>query len=159
MSVIILKKIQQRGFQLCKPLVGYKGAYSVKNIYVIEQLCNGCRLCETFCSSLTQGVFSSQSERIQVIKMPGEEKDIPIVHCNGKCIRSIFDDGRPTCVGLCPTGAIFFADHQEAINARREYEAARKEHSIFKFIAPWKWPFPWRRSGEKKARSPMKELA
>lgn len=130
----------------------------MKRIYVIEDLCSGCRLCETFCSSLPHGVFSGQSERIHVMKVPGEEKDVPMVHCDGKCIRSIFDDGRPTCVGLCPTGALYFAEQERAIQVRREYEAARKEHSIFKFIAPWKWPFPWRRPGEKKARSPMGEV-
>jgi len=59
----------------------------MKKIYVIEDLCNGCRLCETFCSSLKDGVFSEEGGRINVVKIPGEEKDIPIVNCNSKCIR------------------------------------------------------------------------
>ena len=130
----------------------------MKYIYAIEDLCNGCRLCEVFCSSLSGGVFSGQAGRITVIKMPGEEKDIPMVHCNGKCVRSIFEDGRPTCVGLCPTGALYFAEQERAVEVRKEYEAARNEHSIFKFLAPWKWPFPWRRPGEEKAGPPSQEV-
>ena len=130
----------------------------MKRIYVVEDLCNGCRLCETFCSSLTDGVFSGQTARVRVVKMPGEEVAIPVVDCNGKCIRSIYDDGRPTCVGLCPTGALIYADHERAIKARLDYDAARKEHSLFKIVAPWKWPFPWRRPGEEKARSAEGEI-
>lgn len=130
----------------------------MKRIYIIEQLCNGCRLCETFCSSLSRGVFSGQAGRIRILKLAGEEKDIPMVNCDGTCIRSIFDDRRPTCVGLCPTGALYFAEHEQAVEVRRQYEEARKEHSIFKFLAPWRWPFPWRRPGEKKARSAEKEI-
>jgi Fe-S-cluster-containing dehydrogenase component len=130
----------------------------MKRIYVVEDLCNGCRLCETFCASLPHGVFSAESGRIRVLKIPGEGKSIPMVHCDGRCVRSIYDDGRPTCVGLCPTGALIYAEHDKAVEARREYEEARKEHSLFKIIGPWKWPFPWRRPGEKKARSPEGEL-
>jgi len=126
----------------------------MKRLYVIESLCNGCRLCETFCSSLATGVFSGQSGRIRVIKVPGEEKDIPMVHCDGRCVRSIYDDGRPTCVGLCPTGALFYAEQDRAYQVRLDYEKARQEQSLFKVVAPWKWPFPWRRSGSEKASSP-----
>lgn len=124
----------------------------MKRIYVIESLCNGCRLCETFCSSLATQVFSAQGGRIRVLKVPGEEKDIPLVHCDGRCVRSIYPDGRPTCVGLCPTGALFHAEQERAAEVRLGYEAARAEHSLFRIVAPWKWPFPWRRPGEGKAR-------
>ena len=62
----------------------------MKRIYVIESLCNGCRLCETFCSSLDSGVFGSAPTdrpwppRIRVLKVPGEEQDIPLVDCSGR---------------------------------------------------------------------------
>jgi Fe-S-cluster-containing dehydrogenase component len=125
----------------------------MKRIYAVEDLCNGCRLCETFCSSLKDGVFSEEASRIRVLKVPGEEKDIPLVDCNGKCVRPIDDDGGPTCVSLCPTGALYYAELEDAARIRLQYEAAREEHSLFKVIAPWRWPFPWKRPGEKKARS------
>ena len=126
----------------------------MKRIYVVEDLCNGCRLCESFCGSLTTETFGPESGRIRILKVPGGEKNIPMVHCDGRCVRSIYEDGRPTCVGLCPTGALIYAEQDRATEVRQDYEAARKEHSLFKVIAPWKWPFPWRRPGEKRARSP-----
>lgn len=125
----------------------------MKKIYIIEDLCNGCRQCEAFCSSLSSGVFSEKKGRIRIIKTSDEEKDIPVIDCDGKCVRSLFEEGIPTCVSLCPTGALYYAEGEEAIVQRREYEEARKMHSIFRFIAPWKWPFPWKRPGEKKARA------
>lgn len=122
----------------------------MKRIYVIESLCNGCRLCETFCSSLAEGVFGAadlsqhrRDSRIKVVKIPGEEQDIPLVDCNGRCVRPIDDDGSPTCVSLCPTGALIYEEQDGAVAKRLELEAARQAHSLFKVVAPWKWPFPW----------------
>jgi Fe-S-cluster-containing dehydrogenase component len=114
----------------------------MKRLYVIESLCNGCRLCETFCSSLVDGVFDAARARIRVLKLPGEEQDVPLVDCDGRCIRSIYGDG-PTCVALCPTGALLYAERDEAAARRLELEAARQAHALFKVIAPWKWPLPW----------------
>jgi Fe-S-cluster-containing dehydrogenase component len=116
----------------------------MKRIYVFESLCNGCRLCETFCSSLADGVFGAAGSRIKVIKVPGEEQDIPLVDCDGRCVRPIGEDGGPTCVALCPTGALIYAERDEAAAKRLELEAARQAHSLFKVVAPWKWPLPWR---------------
>jgi ferredoxin len=130
---------------------GQGGGSRVKRIYVIEDLCKGCRLCETFCSSLRDGIFGGETSRIKVIKLPGEECDIPMVDCDGRCIRPIYDDGQPTCVALCPTGALIYEEKEDAVSKRLYYEASRREHSLFKVIAPWKWPFPWRRPGQNKA--------
>jgi Fe-S-cluster-containing dehydrogenase component len=94
------------------------------------------------CSSLADGVFSDHA-RIKIVKVPGEERDIPVVDCNGRCVRYINDDGAPTCVSLCPTGALIYATQAEAVAMRLEYEAARKAYSMFKVIAPWKWPLPY----------------
>lgn len=120
----------------------------MKRIFVIEELCNGCRLCQTFCSSLADGVFS-ESGRIQVFKAPGEERDTPVVKCNGDCVRSIYDNEIPTCVAVCPTGALLYAEQSEAEEAHRDWDDARRQHSLFKLVAPWKWPLPWRKTGEK----------
>jgi Fe-S-cluster-containing dehydrogenase component len=114
-----------------------------KRIYIIEDLCNGCRLCQTFCSSLEEGVFSEHG-RIRVLKPPGEERDIPLVDCNGVCLRPIYDERTPTCVSVCPTGALFYATQDEAMSMRLAWEQARQAHGLFKVIAPWKWPLPWR---------------
>lgn len=115
----------------------------MKRIYVIESLCNGCRLCETFCSSLSDGVFDARKSHIKVIKVPGEEQDIPMVDCSGQCVRPIYEDGCPTCVSLCPTGALIYEERDEAAAKRLELEAARQAHGLFKVVAPWKWPLPW----------------
>jgi Fe-S-cluster-containing hydrogenase component 2 len=125
----------------------------MKRIYVIETLCNGCRLCEAFCSSLADGVFGTADEarsRIRVIKGPAEEgvaaderADIPLVDCSGQCVRPIYDDGGPTCVALCPTGALIYEEEGDAAARQMELEAAREAHGLFRVIAPWKWPLPW----------------
>lgn len=125
----------------------------MKRIFVIENLCNGCRLCETFCSSLKEGVFNGETARIKVINLPDEGKDIPLVDCNGKCIRPLSPGAGPTCVAFCPTGALIYTKQAEAVLMRRDYEAARKKHALFKVLAPWKWPFPWKRPGAQKATS------
>ncbi len=41
---------------------------------------------------------------------------------------------------------------EEAISKRTMYEVSKREHRLFKVIAPWKWPFPWRRPGRTKVR-------
>jgi len=114
----------------------------MERIYVIEDLCNGCRLCQTFCSSLSEGVFGEHG-RVRVLKTPGEERDIPLVDCDGVCLRPIYDGRIPTCVSVCPTGALFFAEQDEAISMRLAWERARQAHGLFKVIAPWKWPLRW----------------
>jgi Fe-S-cluster-containing dehydrogenase component len=128
----------------------------MKRIYTIEGLCNGCRLCQSMCSSLANGVFSENS-RIQIVKVPGEELDIPIVDCDGRCVRCINNDGLPTCVSLCPTGALIYASQSEAAELRLQYEAARKVYSVFNVIAPWKWPFPYNMPKQKSAQSEGKQ--
>lgn len=119
----------------------------MKQIYVIEDLCNGCRLCQTFCSSLVSGVFDYDSEdvRINVIKVPGEERDIPVVNCTGRCARPLFGEDCPTCVAVCPTGALIYEEQKDAVLKRLELEEARRCQSLFKVVAPWKWPFPWKK--------------
>lgn len=117
----------------------------MKRIYAIEDLCNGCRLCQTFCSALKTGVFNPDDPQtgIRILKVPGEEQDIPLVQCDGACIRPIAGDDQPTCVDLCPTGALVYGDLDFAQSRRLELEVARKIHGLFKVLAPWKWPFPW----------------
>jgi ferredoxin len=114
----------------------------MKRIYVIEELCNGCRLCQSMCSSLENGIFS-ENARITILKTPGEEQDIPIIECDGRCILSTNVNQEPPCCLICPTGAIFYANGREAVSKRLLWEKARTSHGLFKIISPWKWPFPW----------------
>lgn len=114
----------------------------MKRLYVIEDLCNGCRLCQTFCSSLAEGVFSAEG-RIRVLKPGGDAQDIPIVDCSGSCLRPLFDAQMPTCVSVCPTGAILYEEAASAAERRLLLAEARRRHSLFKVVAPWKWPFAW----------------
>lgn len=104
----------------------------MKQIFVIEDLCNGCRLCQTLCSSLEKGVFNDGSgvTRIRVLKVPGEEQDIPILNCTGACVRSLFEESQPTCVSVCPTGALVFEEVDGIMSRRLELEGARKAHSL-----------------------------
>ena len=119
----------------------------MKRIFVIDELCNGCRLCQTFCSSLEAGVFS-EAARLRVLKVAGEEQDLPQVDCGGMCLRAD-RAGEPLCVEICPTGALFYADPAEAGEQRQAWEAARQAQSLFKVIAPWKWPYPWKGNVER----------
>ena len=114
----------------------------MRRIHIVEDLCNGCRLCQTFCSSLEAGVFGD-SGRIRVVRQPGGEGQTLQVDCDGACLRPAFDGETPTCVSVCPTGALFFASPEEALSLRQQLEEARQSHALFKVIAPWKWPFPW----------------
>jgi hypothetical protein len=45
---------------------------------------------------------------------------------------------------MCPTGALIYATLDEVVEKRRELNEKRTLQPIFKVIAPWKWPFPWR---------------
>ena len=89
-------------------------------------------------------MFGAADSRIKVIKVPGEGMDIPLVDCDGRCVRPIGEDGGPTCVALCPTGALIYGERDEIAAKRLALEAARQAHGLFKVVAPWKWPLPWR---------------
>jgi hypothetical protein len=54
---------------------------------------------------------------------------------------------------LCPTGALIYENREDAVSKRLLYETSKREHGIFKVIAPWKWPFPWKKRGDVKVLS------
>jgi hypothetical protein len=105
----------------------------MKRIFVIEELCNGCRLCQTFCSSLEAGVFS-EAARLRVVKVAGEERDIPQVEWEYAC-------GRTNLwfhVLKFARWALFYADSASA-EQRRRGDSGRRE--FIQGDRPWKWPF------------------
>jgi Fe-S-cluster-containing dehydrogenase component len=117
----------------------------MKVLYAITELCNGCRLCETVCSSLSEkpfGSFQPEKARIQIFKSEEDGEDIPVIACNGDCPAPEGDV--PLCVALCPTGALLYEDLGGLIAKRWELERDRKKQPLFKLLAPWKWPFPWK---------------
>jgi len=74
--------------------------YNVKTlnrIVVNEDICTGCRTCETICSFVHTGSFNGEKARIKVEKREGEGVDSP--HICRQC------DDAP-CVKECPTGAL-----------------------------------------------------
>lgn len=111
-----------------------------KRIYVFEELCNGCRLCELQCSFVNEKEFNPKKALIRIAKVDSEGIDTPIVNCDGDCPET--KNGTPACVQVCPTGAISYVTATEAFNMRQELVKKRNKQPIFKVIAPWKWPFP-----------------
>ncbi len=117
---------------------------SEKRIYVFEELCNGCRLCELMCSFINEKEFNPRKSRIRIAKIEGEGIDIPIVDCSvDDCPKK--ENGIPECVRICPTGALTYITADEAFKRKLELVKKRNVQPMFKVIAPWKWPFPsWR---------------
>lgn len=122
----------------------YLNSQEKKRIYVFEELCNGCRLCELHCSFVNTGEFNPLKSLIRIAKVESEGIDTPIVDCDGISCPCKEGDA-PECVRICPTGALIFATASEAFDKRQELVLKRSVQPIFKVIAPWKWPFPsWR---------------
>jgi anaerobic carbon-monoxide dehydrogenase iron sulfur subunit len=66
-------------------------------IIVNEELCTGCRACETICSFVHNGSFNGEKARIKIEKLEGEGIDRP--HVCRQC-------GDAPCVKECPTRAL-----------------------------------------------------
>ena len=113
-----------------------------KRIFVFEELCNGCRLCEMACSFVHHQEFNPHKSLIRVAKVEAEGIDTPLVDCNVECLEG--QDKEPECVRLCSPGALIYSSLEEADQKRQELVQKRKKQPIFKVIAPWKWPYPWR---------------
>ena len=108
-----------------------------KILYVIPDLCSGCRNCEVWCSFLHNKKFAFSKGQIKIQKVG--EFDVPIISCYGKCVLD-----NPFCVEVCPTGALIYETQSKISEKIIELYKNRAKHPIFKLIAPWKWPYPWR---------------
>src|SRR4030042_572057 len=117
-----------------------------KKIFVVaNELCNGCRNCEMWCSFLKQkkNEFNPTLSEIKIIKDAEGILNIPTVDCDLEgCPQN--DRGEPICVEMCPTGTLIYSDRKDLYQKRLELEEKRRVQPVFRLIAPWKYPYPWK---------------
>ena len=114
-----------------------------KKVYVVEDLCTGCKMCQLICSYEHSQEFNPKKSKINVIHVDEQGIYIPIVDCDCGCKFNI-ENEVPKCVKFCNTGALIYSTSEEAAEMKRELVRKRVVQPIFKVIAPWKWPFPWK---------------
>jgi len=110
-----------------------------RRIYVFDDLCNGCRNCEMACSFANFKEFHPRKSKIKVSRVIYAGLNYPIVDCDGQC-----PAGTPQCVAFCPTGCLTFVTRNQAAKMKQDLVMKREIQPVFKFIAPWKWAYPWR---------------
>ena len=117
-----------------------------KVFVVADELCSGCRNCEMWCSFWRSGKkgFGPPHSKIRIIKDPMGELNSPVVDCDARGCR-LSEQGDPVCVEMCPTGCLIFTDTDDLAMKRVELQEKRRDQPLFKLIAPWKYPYPWRR--------------
>ena len=115
-----------------------------KRIYVFDELCSGCESCVMWCAFAMHRTFDRKQSRIRVAKDLDRAFDMPIVDCIGEDCENKNEKGEPLCVEMCPSGCLVFTDAEDAYQKRVELHRARQVQPLFKLIAPWRWPYPWR---------------
>lgn len=117
-----------------------------RKIFVVaNELCSGCRNCEIWCSFFKRhkNEFNPSYSNIKIFKDAEGMLNVPMVDCDGKeCPHN--EKEEPLCVEMCPTGTLIFADIEELRRKRLELDQKRKVQPIFRLIAPWKYPYPWK---------------
>ena len=87
--------------------------------------------------------FDTSRTNIHVLKDSQGKLNIPTVACEDKrCLEN--ETGLPICVEMCPTGCLIYTDFSDLVKRRAEWEEKRQLQPVFKLIAPWKYPYPWR---------------
>lgn len=119
-----------------------------KQLFAFPEICSGCRSCEMWCSFVHKKGFGPSRGLIRVAKDPQGEFDMPMINCNGKCPHPLNEEGDPLCVEMCPTGAIVYTDLDDAFEKRSDLHMKRQVQPLFRLMAPWKWPYPWREWAE-----------
>ena len=116
-----------------------------KRLFIVaNELCNGCRSCEMWCSWVQTQEFGPNRGLIKIVKDSEGAFDVPIVDCNGDCPYPM-EQGVPLCVEMCPTGTLIYADAEDTYNKKMELFEKRENQPLFKLVAPWKWPYPWKK--------------
>jgi len=82
-----------------------------KRMLVNEELCSGCRACETVCSFTHTGSFCGENAKIQIKKIEEEGKDVPLV-CR-QC-------GNAPCIEACPVDALYKGSQTKAVLINEE---------------------------------------
>lgn len=81
-----------------------------KAVIVDHAKCNGCRICELFCSRKHEGKVLPRASRIRILPyFPGIEVALVCYQCD-----------KPPCVKICPNGAIVRDEKTKAILIREE---------------------------------------
>jgi Fe-S-cluster-containing dehydrogenase component len=69
--------------------------------------------------------------------------NVPTVDCDGtRC--ECDENGDPICVEMCPTGTLVFTNVEDLYMKRLELKEKKRLQPLFKLIAPWKYPYPWK---------------
>jgi len=114
-----------------------------KRLFVFDEICSGCKNCQMWCAFARKKEFNRAYSRIEVARDLDGRFDMPITDCTGEeCPKN--EKGEPLCVEMCPTGCLVYTDAEDAYKKRLELHKSREVQPIFKLIAPWKWPYPWR---------------
>ena len=114
-------------------------------LVVANELCSGCRNCEMWCSfgKGEKNEFNPVLSDIKIVKDAEGIVNIPMVACDGRgCPPN--EKGEPICVEMCPTGTLIYTDQEDLYKKRLELEEKRRVQPLFRLIAPWKYPYPWR---------------
>ncbi|MBI4286472.1 MAG: 4Fe-4S dicluster domain-containing protein [Chloroflexi bacterium] len=84
----------------------------MKKILVVEaDNCNGCRICEMYCSITHTGACNPETSRIRIIKRDESAVFLPTV-CH-QC-------ERPLCAEACPTNAITKSDESRLVSINND---------------------------------------
>lgn len=117
-----------------------------KKIFVVaNMLCSGCRNCEIWCSlgQKQKNEFNPTYSIIKILQDVEGRINVPTVDCDGKaCPHN--EKGEPICVEMCPTGTLVYTDLQDLYKKRLELEEKSNAQPLFRLIAPWKYPYPWK---------------
>lgn len=112
-----------------------------KGLMVIEELCNGCRLCEMACSFMHAKEYNPSRSLIKIIKVEDQGIGIPVHRCIPTECPHLSSSKAPRCAEVCPPGALLYGELDEIMEMRRDLVVRRAEHHVFKVVAPWKFPF------------------
>lgn len=117
-----------------------------KRVFVVsDDLCSGCRNCEMWCSFLRSNKkgFGPAHSNIRIVKDDRGLLNRPLVDCSGRACSAGGEE--PICVEMCPTGCLIYCNSEELHKKKLDLNERRKDQPVFKLIAPWKYPYPWRR--------------
>jgi Fe-S-cluster-containing dehydrogenase component len=87
--------------------------------------------------------FNPTKSKIKIIHIDEHGTYIPILDCNHECLEGSKKE-IPNCVQFCNTGSLIYETSEDAADMKADLIRSRKIQPIFKVIAPWKWPFPWK---------------
>jgi Fe-S-cluster-containing dehydrogenase component len=111
-----------------------------KRLFAFEEICSGCESCVYWCAFSRTKTFNRAESLIKIARDLDGAYHMPVLDCV-ECKKGL---DTPICVEMCPTGALIYAEPEDAFKMRVELHQARSKQPLFKLIAPWKFPYPWR---------------